>query len=195
MFGDGMEEHKYKEQVLQFLKERNALQGSFKDMIKRRIRYPVLTSGLQYYLNLIDNALILSEKTLYEQKLSLEAQNIALTHRNRELEAKLAQGGGGPASKEMEEQLKAKQQELNDCYKLRSESTRQILDLTQRINEMEKELVAAKAEVNSAKEALEQERVQSKSVLQGQEEREVTVTVLKQELLQLQVCTFLHTKD
>lgn len=139
------------------------------------------------------NTLVASEKTLYEQKLSLEAQNIALTHRNRELETKVAQGGGGPVPKEVEEQLKAKQEELNDSYKIRSDMTRQILELTQKVNELEKEVQASKNEVTSVKETMEQERQQAQSLLQGQEEREVTVTVLKQELLQLQVCIFQFT--
>lgn len=102
----------------------------------------------------------------------------------------MAQGGGGLASKELEDQLKAKQEELNDSYKQRSDMTRQILGLTQRVNELEKEVAASKTEVTSAKEMVEQERQQAQSVLQGQEEREFTVTVLKQELLQLQVHTF-----
>jgi hypothetical protein len=115
----------------------------------------------------------------------LEAQNVALTHRNKELE--LVTGGSCVVPKEVEEQLRLKQEEVNESYRQRSESTKQIIELTQRVTELEKELQVSRTATTNAVQALEEEKHNSQYILQIQEEKDVTVNVLKEELLQLQV--------
>jgi uncharacterized protein YhaN len=95
--------------------------------------------------------------------------------------------GGGVASKELEAQLQAKQAELNESYKVRAEASQQVLELTQKIKEMEEQFQAAQREIDVFKRALEEEKQAVRRMHQAQEEKDITINVLKAELLQLQV--------
>lgn len=117
----------------------------------------------------------------------MEAQCIALQHRNRELEAQ--GGGGGVASKELEEALRTKQEELNESYKSRAEATQQVLVLNQKIKDMEDQFQGAQKEMEALKKVVDDEKQTIQRMQQNQEEKDITINVLKAELLQLQVNT------
>lgn len=87
----------------------------------------------------------------------------------------------------MEDALRQKQEELNESYKLRAETSQQVLELNQKIKEMGDQFQNTQKEIENLQRTIEDGQQTIQRLTQNQEEKDITISVLKAELLQLQV--------
>eukprot|EP01126_Amoeba_proteus_P062560 TRINITY_DN8524_c0_g1_i11.p1 TRINITY_DN8524_c0_g1~~TRINITY_DN8524_c0_g1_i11.p1 ORF type:complete len:181 (+),score=45.65 TRINITY_DN8524_c0_g1_i11:86-628(+) len=168
----------FRRETLIQLKYRNTRLKTVQEIFER------CSSNFKFFLShVLDNIALSNEKSLQEQKKQLLAHHDALMSRNRELEQRISTS----PSRDFDETMKKLQEELNSGYKARAEEAKHILTLNQRLKELEDQKIFSDLEFARLTKELEEERENIKRLQSLQEEREMTVRILKDELLQLQV--------